>query len=106
MVAGPVVQGVQRAADVVAKVAGACAVVGLFIGVIVFAKVDCVASAGFGTAKRCSNLFGDVTVNAAGQPDYVWLGAKGALIGAVVGGLGGAAVAWLSDRRAAETDPM
>jgi hypothetical protein len=83
----------DKVADLVTKVGGAFSVVGLLIGAWLFGSTTCTSSLVGG--RSCTNFFGEVSVNALGQPNTVALMGTGALVGAVVGAIVGWVVGWL-----------
>lgn len=78
--------------DLVTKVGGPAAVVGGLLGAWLSIDVDCEPPSLSSGGRTCENVFGEVPTNEFGAPETTSLLWQGAALGAIVGGLGGAAV--------------
>jgi hypothetical protein len=75
--------------DLAQRVGGVLALVGALLGAWLNSSTTCTSSLTGG--PRCHNAFGDVALNAVGEPNLEPLIATGAAVGAVIGAL----LAWL-----------
>lgn len=71
--------------DIAQKVGGVVALVGALLGAWLTSSTTCTSS--LTTGKSCRNAFGDVALNAVGDPNLGVLIATGAAGGAVIGAL-------------------
>lgn len=71
--------------DLAQKVGGVLALVGALLGAWVNSSTTC--SSSLTTGKSCRNPFGEVSLNAIGEPNLAALVATGAAAGAVIGAL-------------------
>ena len=79
--------------DLALKVGGVLALLGCFAGAFVFGNTTCTSS--LIEPKTCTNVFGEVALDAFGNPHTAQLMTTGALVGAVTGAILGVTIARL-----------
>lgn len=85
------------ATDLITKVGGGFAVVGMLIGAWLWSSTTC-STPPFTTERSCSNFLGEVTLDAVGSPQTGQLMVTGAFVGAVIGLIVGVVVGWVAGR--------